>query len=438
MSAKVRYQIFVSSTFLDLENARQEVTKHILNMNHIPAGMEMFSSNGYPQWDTIKKTIDSSDYYVLIVGERYGSICPDEGISYTEKEFNYAQSKGMPTLCFLSDASYTTTKDQRENDPEKQNKLEAFRSRITTSILCDMWSSEDALIGKISASLYKTFSENPGIGWIRGNTADPDNLTKIVKLMEENNRLKEKIKSFEEQYLQKVPQLSLSINNHRFEEGPLFISLPESDSDIAFIPQIHRKDIPTELTNYISTDEIDEYNNKLKTQEEIDSFHEKKSYYILAKQSKYELSILNSGTVKATDVVIKIFLPEGLVALSEEDIESLKEPTMYQPISLLVKAKRKATEQNQPFTISSPYPSAFINSQQNSLLRFNSLDDEAYIVDKNTIRISKASARQDTVQGIRSSIYIVPERKGTFIARVSIICDEYPEWKESEIEIVVE
>lgn len=39
MSAKVRYQIFVSSTFLDLENARQEVTKHILNMNHIPAGM---------------------------------------------------------------------------------------------------------------------------------------------------------------------------------------------------------------------------------------------------------------------------------------------------------------------------------------------------------------------------------------------------------------
>lgn len=398
----------------------------------------MFSSNGYPQWDTIKKTIDSSDYYVLIVGERYGSICPNEGISYTEKEFNYAQSKGMPTLCFLSDASYTTTKDQRENDPEKQNKLEVFRSRITTSILCDMWNSEDALIGKISASLYKTFSENPGIGWIRGNTADPDNLTKIVKLMEENSRLKEKIKSFEDQYLQKVPQLSLSINNHRFEEGPLVISLPESDSDIAFIPKIHWDDIPAELTNYISTDEIDEYNNRLKTQEEINSFHEKKSYYILAKKSKYTLSILNSGTIKATDVVIKIYLPEGLVALSEEDIESLEEPTMYQPINPLVKAKRKATEQSQPFIIATPYTPSFINSQQNSLLRFNTLEDDADILDKNTIRIAKMSARQDSLQGIRSSIYIVPERKGKFIAKVSIICDEYPEWKVSEIEIVVE
>lgn len=438
MSAKVRYQIFVSSTFLDLENARQRVTKHILNMNHIPAGMEMFSSNGYPQWDTIKKTIDSSDYYVLIVGERYGSICPDEGISYTEKEFNYAQSKGMPTLCFLSDASYTTTKDQREDDPEKQNKLEAFRSRITTSILCDMWSSEDALIGKISASLYKTFSENPGIGWIRGNTADPDNLTKIVKLMEENNQLKEKIKGFEEQYLQKTPKLSLTINDHDFEDGPLIISLPESDSDITFIPKFYRKDIPTELTSYITDGEIDEYNNSLKNQEEINIFHEQNSFYLLAKQSKYKLTILNSGTVKATDIVIKIILPEDLEALTEEDIQSLNKPYMQQPQNLLVIAKRKVAEHSQPFTLNSPKTTTLIRAQPSFLSQYYSLDDEARITDKNTIQIHKESARQDSSQGIRSGIYIVPKRKGTFIARVSIICDEYPEWKESEIEIVVE
>lgn len=103
MASGIRFQIFVSSTYTDLYPVRRKVTEHILSMNHIPAGMEMFSASGQQQWKTIQKSIDNSDYYVLIVGERYGSISEAEGISYTEKEFNYARSRGIPTLCFLSD-----------------------------------------------------------------------------------------------------------------------------------------------------------------------------------------------------------------------------------------------------------------------------------------------------------------------------------------------
>jgi hypothetical protein len=43
--------------------------------------MEMFSASGQRQWKTIKKAIDNSDYYILIIGERYGSISEGEGIS---------------------------------------------------------------------------------------------------------------------------------------------------------------------------------------------------------------------------------------------------------------------------------------------------------------------------------------------------------------------
>jgi hypothetical protein len=45
--------------------------------------MEVFSVMTY-QWKIITDAIDVSDYYVLIVGHRYGSLT-NKGISYTEK-----------------------------------------------------------------------------------------------------------------------------------------------------------------------------------------------------------------------------------------------------------------------------------------------------------------------------------------------------------------
>lgn len=83
-----RYQIFISSTYSDLIETRKKISEHILSMNHIPAGMEMFSANGKEQWNTIQKSINNSDYYILIIGERYGSISETDGISFTEKRIS--------------------------------------------------------------------------------------------------------------------------------------------------------------------------------------------------------------------------------------------------------------------------------------------------------------------------------------------------------------
>ena len=85
-----KYQFFISSTFEDLKEERKKVMDTILSMNQFPAGMEMFSAADEEQWQIIKETIDVSDYYILIVGMKYGSIEASSGISYTEKEFNYA------------------------------------------------------------------------------------------------------------------------------------------------------------------------------------------------------------------------------------------------------------------------------------------------------------------------------------------------------------
>lgn len=62
-------------------------------MNQFPIGIEIFSVADDNQWKIIKEAIDSSDFYILIIGNRYGSIEETTGISYTEKEFDYAVSK---------------------------------------------------------------------------------------------------------------------------------------------------------------------------------------------------------------------------------------------------------------------------------------------------------------------------------------------------------
>ena len=118
-----KYQIFISSTYTDLIEERKKVRDTILNMLHFPVGMEVFGAADEEQWEIIKDTIDSSDYYVLIIARRYGTIIsegPDAGISYTEKEYRYAKEKGIPILAFLMDDSVAVTIDKIDSEHKEE------------------------------------------------------------------------------------------------------------------------------------------------------------------------------------------------------------------------------------------------------------------------------------------------------------------------------
>jgi len=101
-----RYQVFVSSTYEDLREERQQVMQVLLELDCIPSGMELFPAADEDQWTLIKSVIDDCDYYIVIVGGRYGSMGP-EGKSYTQMEYEYAVYRGKPVIGFL------------HSDPEK-------------------------------------------------------------------------------------------------------------------------------------------------------------------------------------------------------------------------------------------------------------------------------------------------------------------------------
>lgn len=132
MKNKRKFSIFISSTYEDLKEERQALVGVALENNFIPVGMEQFHAAPTSQWNVITKMIDECDYYLLIIGGRYGSIDEEAGVSYTEKEYNYAKTKGLPVLVLVKESSAITEseKDTGDGKYDKMKRLDEFRERV--------------------------------------------------------------------------------------------------------------------------------------------------------------------------------------------------------------------------------------------------------------------------------------------------------------------
>jgi Domain of unknown function (DUF4062) len=162
-----RYQVFISSTYADLQEERQEVIQALLELDCIPAGMELFPAANEDQWTLIKKVIDDCDYYMVIVAGRYGSL-GKEGLSYTEMEYRYALEQGKPIIGFVHKQPDELAANRCESTDDGKAKLKTF-SELVKQKMCRFWSSPADLGSQVSRSLIKLIKSNPGIGWVRGN-----------------------------------------------------------------------------------------------------------------------------------------------------------------------------------------------------------------------------------------------------------------------------
>lgn len=181
-----RYQVFVSSTYADLKDERQKVMQTLMEMDCIPSGMELFPASDEEQFDFIKRIIDDCDYYLLIIGGRYGSTTT-EGISYTEKEFDYAVSKGLRVIAFLHGDPQEISVGKTDNNPELAQRLTAFREKTQTSRLVKYWQKPEELPGLVSLSLLKTIKTYPAMGWIRATSASPTELLEEINVLRKEN-----------------------------------------------------------------------------------------------------------------------------------------------------------------------------------------------------------------------------------------------------------
>src|SRR3954447_24507758 len=192
-----RYQVFVSSTFTDLIEERRAVMQALLELKCIPAGMELFPASTDDQWTLIQRVIDDCDYYLVIVGGRYGSM-DAQGISYTEKEYDYAVQQGKPVMGFVHGNPDDIPVRNTDRDPLAAAKLEAFRSKVQRR-MCKLWHNADDLGGVVSRSCVNALSNHPAEGWVKARYAKTtEDLEKVNKMHEEIRILKEEVSRLHE------------------------------------------------------------------------------------------------------------------------------------------------------------------------------------------------------------------------------------------------
>lgn len=266
---KRKLQVFVSSTFTDLIIERQSAVSAILKAGHIPAGMELFTSGDKSQMDTIKKWIDESDVYMLILGGRYGSIEPISGISYTELEYDYAVEQGKPLFAVVITETSLESKVKLSGTAflEKDNPqaLKLFRAKVLSNISSFFDDSKDIRLS-VHESLSDFASSRELKGWVQADEiVDTKPLfEEIKKLSDENQKLKETLAELEKKSRSGLPNQA---DNFQEVEGILKtinIKIPakinngnEASSDLFNIFVNNRDTIINGVTNAAKVSDVE-------------------------------------------------------------------------------------------------------------------------------------------------------------------------------------
>lgn len=197
---KRKLQVFVSSTFEDLQEERQAAVEAILKAGHIPAGMELFTAGSDSQLDVIKRWIEESDVYLLILGGRYGSIEPRLGLSYTEVEFDFARSLTKPFFAVVASDRALEEKVKRQGTrvlekahPGAQDK---FRQKVTSQMCAFFDGPKDVKLA-VFETLPQFASSIVVGGWIAASEVTPseDVARQLTALLDDNQKLRQEVES---------------------------------------------------------------------------------------------------------------------------------------------------------------------------------------------------------------------------------------------------
>ncbi|MEJ5140471.1 MULTISPECIES: DUF4062 domain-containing protein [Acinetobacter] len=343
MNNETKYQVFISSTYTDLVQARSAVINTVLESYNFPVGMELFGADNDEQWKIIKELIDSSDFYILILGHRYGSISKDEGISFTEKEFDYAVNKGLKLLCFVRNENVATHPYERDSNNENVEKLKEFRKKVLADRLCEFWDSVDDLKHKISSSLYKNMRKHGGVGWVRGNQVSGQLAEEIGRLSEENRKLREENEQLKHSISLKKPILKVSLNNinnidynkdeyleifwHKLREDEYYERPEKKQKNFGFnkLENLSSGSLIIGLSaeNYIEiyNDDLDRITDNVIKQHN----HALRDYYQIENgHNNLAIDVSNIGKVIASKVSIKIEFPPFVLLVDDNSSENLE------------------------------------------------------------------------------------------------------------------
>jgi hypothetical protein len=324
----VRYQVFISSTFRGLAQARKEVIRAVVDQGHIPVALERFGARDSKDIEVIRKTVTESQIYVIIVGHLYGSIVEGEDIGYTEYEYRIAKEKGLTIIPFAMRSDLVEIKrdnldrtDQKDRDElDNESRLRKFHDLIKKEhfyIPCDDETNYELQITKVFADLYR----------------DPERLAKIppgfIKVINSLEKLEQRISDEHVGKKKALADLLWQRYGHRITSHKIGLFL-ESGSTTAYVADRMKE----RLSEYVVVEEDGSPSIDIKTNNALVFLQ----FWLSA---QIPCSVFPWGS------------PDGTFGASYGPVESLVEETpYYPPIALKEDEKGAITQLNKlPFDL---------------------------------------------------------------------------------------
>jgi energy-coupling factor transporter ATP-binding protein EcfA2 len=152
VSKRLELTAFVSSTYKDLKDCRQKVEEALLRIQSGFRSMRFFGSQeGEPLEQCLAK-VKETNYYIGIIGHRYGAVHEPLGLSYTELEYEEAKRLGIPRKIYIADSSVPLLPENIESDSLRAM-LRSFKQKLQRENTTVSFSSPDDLATKVLADI---------------------------------------------------------------------------------------------------------------------------------------------------------------------------------------------------------------------------------------------------------------------------------------------
>jgi hypothetical protein len=188
----------------------------------------------------------------VIVAGRYGSLT-HEGISYTEKEYRFADEANIPILAFLHRDPSAIPAGKSDIDPELRKRLETFRE-LCAKKMSKSWEAVSDLRASVTTSLVSAMRKYQRVGWIRANyVPDADAAQTILQLRNTIDDLTKKVQAFQQKASAKA------VGPLPGEDGPFTMKYTSiAGSSLEFTRPLveYFKELGLELYEYLSFAQI--------------------------------------------------------------------------------------------------------------------------------------------------------------------------------------
>lgn len=167
-------QVFVSSTYKDLEDHRKVVLETLHQLETTVRGMEYFGSKPGSTKEECLKAVRSCNVYIGIFGMRYGSIDEETGKSLTHLEYEEAKQLGLPRLIYLIDEKRQPILPIYIDTGENAEKLQALKTELKKETMLSRFTTPEDLAKRIALNLPRLLED-------MGAEIQKDELVSVLK-----------------------------------------------------------------------------------------------------------------------------------------------------------------------------------------------------------------------------------------------------------------